>query len=604
MAMRKVELLAPARDLATAVDAVDCGADAVYMGASRFGARYAAGNPVEDIRRAAEYAHLYGARLYVTLNTLLYEGEVDEARGLAMQVVDAGADALIVQDMAYCRMGLPIELHASTQTNCASVERVKFFENVGFARAVLERSLSLAEIKDICSNTDIEIEAFVHGAICVSQSGRCFLSRSTSERSGNRGECSQPCRLPYDLTDSEGRKVIAGKHLLSVRDMDLSARLGEMLDAGVTSFKIEGRLKDRQYVRNVVSHYRRLLDAEIAKRPDCRRSSVGCSRVEFTPDPAKSFTRGAGEYLFDGKRAGVASFDTPKSMGERIGRVVKVAGNRVTLDKECALQTGDGVCFIAGGEAVGTNVNGAEGRAFMPNRVDGMGVGTEIYRNYDRLFSLSVERSRNRRAIGAVVVVRMDENSISMRATDETGISAEVCGRIATAVAENPEKMRQTLRRQVEKSGDTVFDITDVKVEGEVRFAPASVLGALRRRLLERLTAERLASHPKSTPFSENMAARYPQSELTEQDNVTNAEAREFYHSHGVGRMADGLDICATTAGRRVMISDYCIRREIGECLLKKHTLNGDLYLERGRKRYALGFDCKRCRMSLTDVSE
>ncbi len=602
--MRKLELLAPARDLATAVDAVDCGADAVYMGAPRFGARYAAGNTVEDIRKAAEYAHLYGARLYVTLNTLLYEGEVEEARELAMQVAGAGADALIVQDVAYCRMGLPIELHASTQTNCASAERVRFFEQVGFSRAVLERSLSLDEIGAIRRSCGIELEAFVHGAICVSHSGRCFLSRSTSERSGNRGECSQPCRLPYDLVDGKGNKIITGKHLLSVRDLDLSARLGEMIDAGITSFKIEGRLKERTYVRNTVSHYRRLLDAEIALRSDCCRSSVGISETEFSPDPAKSFTRGAETYFFDGKRAGVASFDTPKAMGEYIGRVTKVASGRVTLDRNCDLGAGDGICFITGGEAVGTNINAAEGNTFIPNRADGIAAGCEIYRNYDRRFSLAVERSRNRRTIGARIAVRTDADCIRMRATDETGVSAEVCENVETSVAENPEKMRQTLLRQTAKSGDTIFRVEEVKVEGEVRFAPASAIGAVRRRLLDALAAERLARHPKSLPFAERAEARYPQTELSEQDNVTNSVARSFYLSHGVERITGGLDTRPSTAGCRVMVSDYCIRREIGECLRERHTLAGDLYLVRGRKRYALRFDCAECRMSLTDVNE
>ncbi len=602
--MKPLELLAPARDLATAVDAIDCGADAVYMGAPRFGARHAAGNSVEDIARAAEYAHLFGARLYVTLNTLLYEDEVDEARETAMQVVEAGADALIVQDMAYCRMGLAVELHASTQTNCADAERVRFFGQAGFSRAVLERSLSLAEIREIRRNTDIGLEAFVHGAICVAHSGRCFLSRSMSERSGNRGECSQPCRLPYDLVTGEGRRVVTGKHLLSVRDMDLSFRLGEMIDAGITSFKIEGRLKDRTYVRNIVSHYRKLLDAEIARRADCVRSSVGTSRVEFVPDPAKSFTRGAGEYFFDGKRAGVASFDTPKAMGERIGRVIKTGKGRVTLDCRTDLGAGDGICFIAGGEAVGTSINAADGATFTPNRPDGIEAGTEIYRNFDRRFSLAVERSRNRRAIGAEVTVGMENGCIRMRATDQTGICAEVCGDVETAVAENHEKMRQTILRQVAKSGETIFDITGVKIEGEVRFVPASAIGALRRRLLEELAAKRIAAHSRSVPFVENMGAKYPQAALSEQDNVTNSLARGFYLSHGVERIADGLDIRPSTEGRRVMVSDYCIRREIGECLLKRHALDGDLFLVRGRKRYALAFDCKACRMSLADVSE
>ena len=267
-----IELLAPAKDYDSAVDAINCGADAVYIGAGKFGARHAATNTIEDIARVVEYAHRYSVKVYATLNTLLFDDELEEAREQAIALIDAGVDALIVQDMAYYLMGLPIDLHASTQTNCVTPEKVKFFEQLGFKRAILERSLSKEQIAEIRKATIIELEAFVHGAICVSQSGRCFLSRSTSERSGNRGECSQPCRLEYDLCNDKGEVIIKGKHLLSVRDFDLSARLGEMIDLGISSFKIEGRLKDRAYVRNIVSLYRQLLDREIAKRNDVERS--------------------------------------------------------------------------------------------------------------------------------------------------------------------------------------------------------------------------------------------------------------------------------------------------------------------------------------------
>ena len=353
---RKIELLAPAKDLATAIDAIDCGADAVYIGAGKFGARHSATNPIEDIARVAEYAHLYGVKVYATLNTLLFDDELEAAREQALALIKAGVDALIVQDMAYWQMNLPIPLHASTQTNCVTPEKVKFLEEMGFARAILERSLSKNEIAKIRKATHIELEAFVHGAICVSQSGRCFFSRSTSERSGNRGECSQPCRLEYDLCNDKGEIIIKSKHLLSVRDLDLSARLGEMLDLGISSFKIEGRVKDRAYVRNIVSLYRQLLDREIAKRDDVERSSVGRSTIEFEPNAARTFTRGAGEYLFDGKRRGVASFDTPKAMGEKMGRILRVDRRGVVLDCKHDLATGDGVCFISNGALVGTNV--------------------------------------------------------------------------------------------------------------------------------------------------------------------------------------------------------------------------------------------------------
>ena len=598
--IRKIELLAPAKDFDTAVDAIDCGADAVYIGAGRFGARYAATNSIDDIARAAEYAHRYGAKVYATLNTLLFDNELEDARQQAIALIKAGVDALIVQDMAYCRMGLPIELHASTQTNCVTPEKVKFFEEVGFARAILERSLSREQICDIRKATTIELEAFVHGAICVSQSGRCFFSRSTSERSGNRGECSQPCRLEYDLCNDKGEVIIKSKHLLSVRDFDLSARLGEMIDAGICSLKIEGRLKDRTYVRNIVSLYRRLLDVEIAKRSNVERSSVGNSTIEFEPNASRTFTRGAGEYFFDGKRRGVASFDTPKAMGERIGKVSRIDRRGIILDRKHDLTTGDGVCFISNGALVGTNVVGIEGERVLLNRYDSVAAGIELFRNYNRLFSQAVERSRIKRTISADLYLQFGEGCITLTATDESGISAVATIAQQSEEARDKAKGEEALRRQLSRSGDTIFEVRNIEIN-EVRFAPMSVLGALRREVFELLEKERLAHHKSSEQFIENSTAKYPTTVLTPQDNVTNHLAREFYADHGVSDIAEGLDCRTSTAGEQVVISDYCIRREIGECLLEKPRLRGDLYLVRGTKKYRLCFDCKACQMKIID---
>ena len=598
--MSRIELLAPAKDFETAADAIDCGADAVYIGAGKFGARHSATNSVEDIARVAEYAHRYGAKVYATLNTLLFDNELEEARKQALQLIEAGVDALIVQDMAYCRMGLPIELHASTQTNCVTAERVKFFEEVGFARAILERSLSKKQIREIRQATSIELEAFVHGAICVSQSGRCFFSRSTSERSGNRGECSQPCRLEYDLCNEKGETIIKGKHLLSVRDLDLSARLGEMIDEGITSFKIEGRLKDRAYVRNIVSLYRQLLDREIALRSDVERSSVGRSSIEFEPNASRSFTRGATEYFFDGKCRGVASFDTPKAVGERIGKIIKADKRGVVIDCKHDLATGDGVCFIVNGSLVGTNVVGVEGERIRLNRYDGVAVGLELFRNYNRLFSQAVERSRIKRTISTNLSILFEQNKITLTATDEEGVTATVSADCATEETRDAGKGEEALRRQLSRSGETIFEVREIEIEN-LRFAPMSIVGALRREVLERLEAERKNRHKSSVPFIENRDAKYPTERLTPQENVTNRLAREFYADHGVVEIAEGLDCRATTSGEEVMVSDYCIRREIGECLLEKPRLKGSLYLVRGTKKYRLAFDCKACQMRLID---
>ena len=598
--MRQLELLAPAKDFETAVDAIDCGADAVYIGAGKFGARHSATNAISDIARVVEYAHRYGVKVYATLNTLLFDNELEEAKKQALSLVEAGVDALIVQDMAYCRMGLPIELHASTQTNCVTAERVKFFEEIGFARAILERSLSKSEIAEIRKATSIELEAFVHGAICVSQSGRCFFSRSTSERSGNRGECSQPCRLEYDLCNEKGEIIVKGKHLLSVRDLDLSARLGEMIDLGISSFKIEGRLKDRIYVRNIVSLYRQLLDREIAKRNDVERSSVGRSTIEFEPNAARSFTRGAGEYFFDGKCRGVASFDTPKAMGERIGKVIKIDHRGIVLDRKRDLATGDGVCFIANGALIGTNVVGIEGERIQLNRYDGVAVGVELFRNYNRLFSQAVERSRIKRTIATDLAILFEPNKITLSATDEEEATATASVDCATEEARDKTKGEEALRRQLSRSGDTIFEVRNIHIN-EVRFAPMSVVGALRREVFERLEKERLKKHRSSAPFIEKRDIKYPISVLVPQDNVTNRLARELYTDHGVEEIAEGLDCRATTSGEQVVISDYCIRREIGECLLERPRLKGDLYLVRGTKKYRLSFDCKACQMKIID---
>ena len=613
---RKIELLAPAKDLATAIDAIDCGADAVYIGAGKFGARHSATNAIADIAEAAKYAHRFGAKVYATLNTLLFDNELEEAREQALALIEAGVDALIVQDMAYYMMNLPIPLHASTQTNCVTPEKVRFFEQLGFERVILERSLSKAEIAAIRKETKVELEAFVHGAICVSQSGRCFFSRSTSERSGNRGECSQPCRLEYDLCNDKGEVIIKSKHLLSVRDLDLSARLGELIDLGICSFKIEGRLKDRTYVRNIVSLYRQLLDKEIAKRNDVERSSKGRSTIEFEPNAARSFTRGASEYLFDGKSAGVASFDTPKAMGERIGKVVKVDRRGLLLDGKHDLTTGDGVCFIAEGKLVGTNVVGVEGDRVQLNRYDGVMVGVELFRNYNRLFAQAVERSRVKRTLYVDFYLEFEKNEVRLRAISEGCGAGMVTAPYTREKVRDIQKSEEAIRKQLSRTGDTIFEVRDINIY-DIHFVPMSVVASLRREVLAELEKDLIGLHEAKNKLDVIVnsivlpqlsrygcrRADYPSKVLTPQDNVTNRLAREFYIKCGVVEIAEGLDCRTSTAGEQVVISDYCIRREIGECLKERPRLKGELCLVRGTKRYRLDFDCKACQMKIIDLS-
>ncbi|MEG2060638.1 MAG: U32 family peptidase [Alistipes sp.] len=596
--MKLIELLAPAKDFQSAVAAVDYGADAVYIGGAKFGARNAACNDTDQIARVVEYAHRYGVRVHATLNTLLYQTELGEAERQARALIAAGVDALIVQDLALRRMNLPVELHASTQMCNRTTEGVRFLGECGFSRVILERALSLDEIRAICAATSAEVECFIHGAICVGYSGRCFLSQSLSQRSGNRGACSQPCRLTYDLTNGAGVRYIVGKHLLSVRDLNLSARVGELLDAGVTSFKIEGRLKDTDYIKNGVAHYRRLIDEALAVRPGLQRSSVGESIPDFTPDPSKSFTRGESEYFLSGKRAGVASFDTPKSVGERIGRVTRADRNRFQLDAPHDLASGDGICFVTERGLVGTNVNAIEGDWVWPNRLEGIGVGIEIFRNYDRRFHLALERSRTRRVIVTSAEVCVAADGIVLTFTDSEGVSAVVERRLPLERAKNPDANAATLRMQAAKSGDTIFVVRTVSVVGAEWFVPASLIAELRREGLEQLLQARLR-RPIAHRILPEGNAKYPSERISAEENVTNSLAEAFYRDHGVREIERGLDTTTLAAGQRVMRSAYCIRREIGQCLLQHPTLRGELFLERGAARYRLEFDCRRCEMSL-----
>ena len=600
---RYIELLSPARDYEAAIAAIDCGADALYIGASNFGARRGATNSTDDIARVVDYAHLFGVKVFVTLNTILYERELKDAEALARRLIEIGVDALIVQDMAYREMNLPVELHASTQVNNMTPEGAHFLEESGFSRVILERALSIDEIRAIREATTVDLECFIHGAICVGHSGRCYLSRSQSTRSGNRGECSQPCRLTYDLVTERGEKLISGKHLLSVKDFDLSERIGELIDAGVVSFKIEGRLKDNNYIKNVVSYYRRKIDEALATRPDCCRSSVGRSEIEFEPDPKKSFSRDGGEYMFSGKRAGVASFLTPKAVGEYIGCVATTTKRDFRIAAKRPLTAGDGICVITPEGIVGTNVNRAEGNIIEPNRMDGIKAGMEVYRNYDHRFTQAVERSRTRRAIDTTCRLQLTPEGIAVRYTDIEGFEAEATRSVALDAAKSAEKMRSVAEEQMAKSGDTIFRVTRVEVEGAEWFATAKLLAELRREALSLLAAKRMTRRIEHDIRTDTGEARYPERRLGADHNVVNSLARRFYTRHGVEHIVDGLDLWASTVGERVMESSYCIRREIGECLKKGTKLRDRLYIEHGRHRYRLDFDCAKCRMSLIDCT-
>ena len=598
--MRKypIELLAPAKNLDAAMAAIDFGADAIYMGAERFGARRAAGNSLEDIAKAVEYAHQYGARVHVALNTLLFDNELDEAEATARRLIDVGIDALIVQDMALRAMNLPVEMHASTQVSNTTPEGAKFLEECGFSRVILERALTLDDIKKIRQATDVELECFVHGAICVGWSGRCFLSRTTSQRSGNRGECSQPCRLPYDLTDSSGRKILSSKHLLSVRDLDLSESLEELILAGVSSFKIEGRLKDSRYIKNIVAYYRQLLDKIIARHNDLRRASIGESSIDFSPNPAKSFTRGASSYMLYGKRGDVASFDTPKAVGEYVGRIESITRNGFRLDSSTPLSAGDGICLSGKNGFCGTNINSAENGVIVPNRMEGIEVGSKVYRNYDHRFTLALDRSKTKRTIPCSATLVLSKNNITLTVKDCEGITAEVCREYDLQMATDAAKMAATAKRQIEKTGGTIFSIQEFEISGSEYFAQASILNDIRREAFDSLRRKRIETTLYHNIIDDDFSARYPSKIITRYENVTNRLAEDFYRRHGVETIESALEQ-QPTIGERVMISSYCIRREIGECLKEKPKIKGDLFLEHGTTRYALKFNCALCQMEL-----
>ena len=601
--MKRIELLAPAKDYEAAVAAVEYGADALYIGGSRFGARQAATNTIDEVARVVAYAHRFGVKVYATMNTLVWDSELEEAEKEARALLQAGVDALIVQDMAYCRMGLNCELHASTQVQVRTPELARFLAEAGFARVILERALSLDEIRAICRETPAEVECFVHGAICVGYSGRCFLSRSMSPRSGNRGGCSQPCRLKWNLTDGKGKSYLKEKHLLSVLDLSLKKRVGELLDAGVTSFKIEGRLKDTDYIKNVVAAYRAALDAELKLRPELVRASVGESVTEFRPDTAKSFTRGESEYYLDGKQRGVASFDTPKAVGEYVGRIVDKSRRGWRIEGDKPLTAGDGICLMTSEGFYGTNINAVEGCWVQPNKPIAVAPGTPLYRNYDHRFHKQLAADRTRRVIPTEAEVTVEADRLTLRLRDVEGVAVSVERAVQLDAAQNEAKNVESIERQVMRSGETIFRVERVEVEGACWFVPASLMAELRREGLAALLEARMNRPAQPRIFTEG-DARYPHRTLTAEENVTNRLAEAFYRDHGVERIVEPLELAPTTYGARVMQSAYCLRREMGECLKERPRLKGDLYLETAGHKYRLEFDCKRCEMNLIDCTK
>lgn len=609
---RPIELLAPARDAAIAIEAIKHGADAVYIGAESHGARQAAANSVADIARVAEFAHQFNARVYVTLNTLVYDAELRSVERLVGELYRAGVDALIVQDMALLDLDIPpIALHASTQCDIRTPDKALFLARAGFSQLVVPRELTLDETRRIAAAVEglATVEAFVHGALCVSYSGDCQAGQATQGRSANRGCCPQICRHSFDLVDGEGRVLIADKHLLSLRDLNRSALVASMLDAGVSSFKIEGRLKDSAYVKNTVSAYRDIIDKAIASAPDgmYRRSSDGTSAISFTPDLTLSFNRGYTDYFSTVARpeGKMASIDTPKWTGTPVGKVISCKGRTICASLNTTLNNGDGLgYFDAGRRFHGFRINRIDGQTLYAASDIDLPRGTTLYRNHDRLRQAALESDTARRTIGVALTLRPTPFGLALDAKDQTGVNA-----CATTVFELQEaKKPQTDARltALKKSGDTIFTVTDVTDMAGKYFVPLSILTDLRRRALEALASARKAARPIDYRRDPQPDLTLPDEmrTLTYHDNVANRVAADFYRRCGAKQISPALEV-STSAPRsdlRVMTTRYCLRREMGRCLRTTagRLWSGPLYLKSGPTTFRLDFDCPNCRMNLT----
>ena len=582
MNTKKIELLSPAKDAEVGMAAINHGADAVYIGGPSFGAREKASNSIADIERLCRHAALYDAKVYVTLNTLLYIGELERARQLAYDCWNAGVDALIVQDMQLLQLDLPpIPLHASTQCDNLTVERVQQLESLGFSQVVLGRELSLKQIKEIREKTTVPLEFFVHGALCVSHSGRCYLSQCIGNRSANRGACAQPCRLPWDLLDADGKVLIKNRHLLSLKDLNNSAHLEELMDAGITSFKIEGRMKEADYVKNVTAFYRQKLDEIFERRTEYVPSSRGHCHFNFEINPEKSFNRGFTDFFINGRQKNIGAPFTPKSMGEYIGEVTWCNPLRMEIATDKTLHNGDGLCFLnEDNELVGLRadvVNAPNGRE-VPWRVStsrphGAHCGAKIYRNYDIEWQKQVEASNGNRKIDIDLVLTETEMGYEMVAICRDAInrvSASIQSEKITAT--NPEKATDNIRKKALQWGDTPFNPVDLELHfAEPRLIPASVIGEMKRKLVEKLTDSLIEAH------QDHRSMRKDNSQLSTLNSQLLTDPDEI---------PDHLMTC-----------HHCIRYANGLCSKETGQKAEPLFIRNGSHIFRLEFDCKNCLM-------
>lgn len=611
-----LELLAPAKDLETAIAAINNGADAVYIGAEHHGARASASNSVEDIKRLCEYAHRFRVRIYVTLNTLVYDNELEEVRRLIWQLYEAGVDALIVQDMAILEMDLPpIPLHASTQCDIRTPEKALFIQNAGFSQLVLPREMTLEEISEVRKVTKVPLEGFVHGALCVCYSGDCRASFVSGGRSANRGECAQICRLPYSLIDGNDKKIVAGRHLLSLKDLNRLSKLKEMIDAGITSFKIEGRLKSKQYVSNVTAAYSDVLNQIVqGSGGTLRRSSFGSCSRDFGPDLLKTFNRGYTTYFLDGKKPQAGengSMLTPKHIGEKVATVISAKVKTITVKAETTIANGDGLGFFdTTGTFVGFRVNRYEqGRILLNEPLkDFPKPGTALYRNYDKVWDDRLTSSKSLRTIAVKALLQTTDNAIALTFDDERGCQITVFAEISLDVAKSPQKEQRL--RVLTKTGDTIYRVTEIiDMIPEECFVAASILTDLRRRAISALNAVASATYTYHTKNEVNEktiktpATNHPDDIVAE--NIANRLAEQFYRRHGLTPSEKAIEVQPMKnldKEIRVMTSRHCIRRELGLCLKTKqgHSLTEPLTLipeDSSVRPMRLKFDCENCQM-------
>lgn len=607
---RHLELLSPAKNADFGIEAVNHGADAVYIGGPAYGARAKAPNSIEDIARLVRYAHRFNAEVFVTLNTIFHDNELEGAREIVYQLYDSGVDALIVQDMGLMEMDLPpIQLHASTQTDIRTVEKARFLDQVGFSQIVLARELDLKTIQEIADATTCNLEFFVHGALCVAFSGQCFISHAHTGRSANRGECSQECRLPYRLEDAQGRVIGNDKHYLSMKDNDQSANLRALISAGISSFKIEGRYKDLPYVKNATAHYRQLLDDILLDMPEYAKTSSGITTFSFTPQPEKTFNRSATDYFVNGRQADIGAFDTPKFSGEEVGKVTKVAKDSFEIDSQIELHNGDGLCFFdVHKELVGMRINTVEGRRLTPNEMpEDIRRGMTVYRNRDHAFMRLLEKDSAIRKIPVDMHLHETLDGFALTVTDSEGRSATAFCKLEKQPAQQAEKAEASLRENLAKLGSTYFLVNAISLDlSEAWFVPASTINGLRRDAVEQLVQVRIASYQrpeKRQPV--NPPAVYFEDTLSYLANVYNKKAHAFYEKHGVKMIAAAYEANQELDEVPLMITKHCLRFSHGMCPKEAKGVIGvqgtvtaePMTLINGSDRFTLKFDCKPCEM-------